>query len=125
MDVVGEVQGVKDKAGDVSQPRAGHAVSVRQIQRPQLQPWATHKPTCLPTPANLRSHHTFVQHCCTATGTRRTIREGREPRTATATFTQLVSSVNLSPMLLHVHRDHTDYWGQGAQDGNVNFRTAP
>ena len=48
-----------------------------------------------------------------------------EPSTATATFTQLLSSVNSSSVLLHVRRDRTDYWGQGAQDGSVNFHTAP
>ena len=28
-------------------------------------------------------------------------------------------------MLLHVHRDHKDYWGRGAQDGHLDFNTAP
>ena len=37
-------------------------------------------------------------------------REGREPRTATFTFTQLLTSdVTVCSMLLYVHRDHTDY----------------
>ena len=30
-----------------------------------------------------------------------------------------------SSMLLYVHRDHEDYKGQGAQDGHLDFHTAP
>ena len=49
------------------------------------------------------------------------------PRTATSTFTQLLSSVmsNSSSVLLYVHRDHKDYYGRGAQDGHLDFHTAP
>ena len=51
-----------------------------------------------------------------------------EPRmVATWTFTQLLSS-DLAPsrlMLLYVHRDHKDYYGQGALDGPLNFHTTP
>ena len=44
-----------------------------------------------------------------STETTRTIRDG-EPRTATSTFTQLLSSVILfSSMSLYVHRDRTVY----------------
>ena len=28
-------------------------------------------------------------------------------------------------MLLYVHTDHKDYLGQGAQDGHLDFHTAP
>ena len=31
----------------------------------------------------------------------------------------------LLPMLLYVPRDHKDCWGQGAQDGHLDFHTAP
>ena len=46
------------------------------------------------------------------TETTRTIRDG-EPRMATSTFTQLLSSECLSSslVLLYVHRDHKDYYG--------------
>ena len=56
----------------------------------------------------------------------RTVRDG-EPRTATSTFTQLLSSepTHSSPMLLYVHRDHKDYYGRVAQDGHLDFHTAP
>ena len=30
-----------------------------------------------------------------------------------------------SPVLLYVHRDHKDYSGRGAQDGHLDFHTAP
>ena len=52
----------------------------------------------------------------------------RELRTAILTFTQLLSSdfsVTFSVVLLYVHRDHKDYYGQGAQDSHLNFHTAP
>ena len=50
-------------------------------------------------------------HCCfTSTETTRIIRDG-EPRTATSTFTQLLSSESswFVQTLLYVHRDHKDY----------------
>ena len=47
----------------------------------------------------------------------RTIRDG-EPRTATSTYTQLLSSVYESS----VHRDHTDAAGRG---DHLDFHTAP
>ena len=48
-----------------------------------------------------------------------------EPRTTTSTFTQLLSSecVCSSSVLLDVHRDHKT--GTGAQDGHLDFHTAP
>ena len=46
-----------------------------------------------------------MSNCFTSTETIRTVRDG-EPRTATSTFTLLLSSVNISSMLLYVHRDH-------------------
>ena len=30
-----------------------------------------------------------------------------------------------STVLLYVHRDRTDYQGRGAQDGHLDFHTAP
>ena len=56
----------------------------------------------------------------------RTIRDG-EPRTATSTFTQLLSFVRLSSSseLLYVHRGHEGLLRTGAQDGHVDFHTAP
>ena len=66
-----------------------------------------------------------VQCCFTSTETMRLIRDG-EPRTATSTFTQLLSSDPVSSsVLLYVHRDSTDYHGWGAQDGHLDFHTAP
>ena len=61
-----------------------------------------------------------VQCRFTSTQTIGTIRDG-EPRMATSTFTQLLSS---SFMLLYVHRDHRDYQGQGADDGHFDSNTA-
>ena len=56
-----------------------------------------------------------------STETIRTIRDG-EPWTATATFTQLLSSEDTtSSTLLYVHRDHEDYQGRGALDGNLDY----
>ena len=55
-------------------------------------------------------------HCrFTSTETIRTIRDG-EPRTATTTLTQLLSSMSRgsSSVLLYVHRDHKDYIGTGS-----------
>ena len=62
-----------------------------------------------------------VQRCFTATETIRTVRDG-EPRTATSTFTQLLSSEGLSSssMLLYVHRDRKDYQGRGAHDDHLS-----
>ena len=54
----------------------------------------------------------------------RTIRDG-EPRTATSTFTQLQSSEAFSSVLCYVHIDHKDYKGREAQDGHLDFHTAP
>ena len=67
-----------------------------------------------------------VQGCFTATETTRTIRAG-EPRTATSTFIQLLSSAYLfsSPMLLYVDRDDKDRQGWRAQDVHLDFHTAP
>ena len=45
--------------------------------------------------------------------------------TVTLTFTQLLSSMNSSSMLLYVHTDHKDYLGRGAQDGHLDFHRAP
>ena len=53
-----------------------------------------------------------------------TIRDG-EPRTATSTFAQLLSSEILNSMLLYGHRDHKDYYGRGAQGGHLDIHTAP
>ena len=60
-----------------------------------------------------------VQCCFASTETIRTIREG-EPRTATSTFTQLLSSDGSCSMLLYVHRDHTNYCARGTQDGHLD-----
>ena len=50
----------------------------------------------------------------------------RELRVATSTFTQLLNSERERvSMLLDIHRDHKDYYGQGAQGGHLNFHTAP
>ena len=66
-----------------------------------------------------------VQCCFMSTETIRTIRD-EEPRTATWTFTQLLSSDSVTcSTLLHVHRDHKDCYGRGAQDGHLDFHTAP
>ena len=57
----------------------------------------------------------------------RTIRDG-ETRTATSTFTQLLSSVlyiSLSSVSLYVQSGHKDYQGRGAQNGHLDFHTAP
>ena len=62
-----------------------------------------------------------VQCCFTSAETSRTIKDG-EPRTATSTFTQLLSS---NSMLLYVHRNHKAYQGRVAQDGHLDFHTAP
>ena len=50
---------------------------------------------------------------------------GGEPRTATSTFTQLLSSEPLRSGLLYVHRDSRDYKGRGARDGHLDVHTAP
>ena len=52
----------------------------------------------------------FIKCCFTSTDTLKTIRDG-EPRTATSTFTQYLSSALFisSSVLLYVHRDRTDY----------------
>ena len=50
-----------------------------------------------------------MQYCFTSTETMETIRDG-EPRTATSTFTQLLSSVETSnAILFYLHRNHGDY----------------
>ena len=69
----------------------------------------------------------FVECCFTSTETT------REPRTATATFTQLLSSVSLLPnpgMVELVECCFTstktvDVLGTGAQDGHLDFHRAP
>ena len=33
--------------------------------------------------------------------------------------------ISLLLVLLYVHRNHKDYEGQGAQDGHLDFHTAP
>ena len=48
------------------------------------------------------------------------IRDG-ESRTATSTFTQLLSSEILQ--FIYVHRDRKDYYGRGAQDGHLDNYT--
>ena len=65
-----------------------------------------------------------VQCCFTSTETVPTIRDG-EPRTATSTFTQLLTSVVLISVLLHLHRDRTirTIRDGGAQDGHLDFHT--
>ena len=69
-----------------------------------------------------------IQCCFTSTETIRTIRDG-ESRTVTSTFTQLPSSAPVEFkycfVVSYVHRDHKDYWGRGAQDGHLDFHTAP
>ena len=59
----------------------------------------------------------------TSTETIQTIRDG-EPRTSTATFTQILPPV-LQCFFLYVHRDHTDHLGRGAQGVHRDFHTAP
>ena len=60
-----------------------------------------------------------------STETIRTVRDG-EPRTATSTFRQLLNTeCSSSLVLLYVHRDHKDYQGLGAEDGHLDFQTAP
>ena len=51
----------------------------------------------------------------------------RESRMATSTFTQLLSSVIrfVRSVLLYVHRDRKDCYRWGAQDGHLDFHTAP
>ena len=48
---------------------------------------------------------------------------GTATRTATSTLTQFLSSVmrGFVSMLLYVRRDHKDDYGQGAQDGHLDF----
>ena len=46
----------------------------------------------------------------------------KESRTATSTLTQPLSS--LSSVLVYVHRDHKDCYGQGIQDGHLDSHTA-
>ena len=49
----------------------------------------------------------------------------KEPRTATSTLTQPLSSeVTLSSVLLYVHRDHKDCYGQGVQNGHLDSHAA-
>ena len=68
------------------------------------------------------------ESCFTSTETVQTIRDG-EPRTATWTFTQLLRSatqrVQCCFTSTETHRDRTDYSGWGAQDGHLDFHTAP
>ena len=60
------------------------------------------------------------------------------PGVSTSSFKLLLSSIcsrsrsaallllpNSSSVLLYVHRDHKDYQGRGAQDGHLDFHTAP
>ena len=48
------------------------------------------------------------------------------PRTATSTFTQLLSSETTTlQTLLYIHRNHKAYMGWGVQDGHLDFHTAP
>ena len=73
------------------------------------------------------AHFFFFKCYFTSTETIRTIWDG-EPRTATSTFTQLLSSLKISgprSMSLYGHKDSKDYYGQGAQDSHLDFRTAP
>ena len=76
-----------------------------------------------------RSRLTFSVALCPHAETVRTIRDG-ETRTATSTFTQLLSSdptllLLLLQKLFYVHRDRKNYWGRGDQDGHLDFHTAP
>ena len=65
----------------------------------------------------------------TSTETIRTSRDG-EPRTATSTFTQLLSSAVyffffFKSVLLYVHREHKFCYGRGPQDGHLDFHKTP
>ena len=66
----------------------------------------------------------LVQFYSTSTETARTISDGK-PRTATSTFTQLLTSDRPCSMLLYVHRDSPDYQRREARDGHLDFHTAP
>ena len=45
---------------------------------------------------------------------------------STLSFPRRVVNPSCSSSLwLYVHRDHKDYWGRGAQDGPLDFHTAP
>ena len=56
-----------------------------------------------------RGCYVQVQSCFMSTETVSAIRDGK-PRTATSTFTQLLSSGGMSSsVLLYLHRDRTDY----------------
>ena len=63
----------------------------------------------------------LIQCCFTSTETMKLIRDG-ESRTATSTFTQLLST---SLMLLYIRRDLTAYQGRVAHDGHLDFPTPP
>ena len=58
------------------------------------------------------------------TETIRLIRD-RQPKTAASTFTQLLSSEGLSSVFLYVHRNNKAYQGLAAQNGSLDFHTAP
>ena len=90
-----------------------------QRQCPQNQLWRTTWSKRLSnslreSPTSLGSHESNSSHkCCfTSTETTRPVWDGK-PRTATSTFTQLLSSASAlqgpSSMLLYVHRDRKDY----------------
>ena len=59
------------------------------------------------TQVQIQCCFTFTETIKTTTESIRTVRDG-EPRTATSTFTQLLSSGSNS-LLLYVHRDHKVY----------------
>ena len=65
-----------------------------------------------------------MSNCFTSTETIRTVRDG-EPRTATSTFAQLLSSANFKfNVALRPQRPYNkDYYGRGAQDGHLHFHT--
>ena len=67
-----------------------------------------------------------VQCCFTSTEIVRTVRDG-EPRTTTSTFTQLLSSEKMMIMVecCFTSTETVGLLGTGAQDGHVDFNTAP
>ena len=90
-------------------------VNVIRQSRPRLRAWRF---------VDRREERRQVQCCCTSPKAVRSIKD-RKPRTATSTFTQLLSSdsVPVQFTVAYVHRDHKDYYGRGAQNGHLDFHT--
>ena len=71
------------------------------------------------------THSTFINTCRWLSRTSTRSKSINTCRRLSRTYTRNDVAVRFSSVLLYVHRDHKDYKGRGAQDGHLDFHTAP